>query len=100
MNQAKTACWGGGGGAVRHEGQDCPQQQSQFMKVCAELSGTWNGGASPYSENLGCFIPYKEVIQQFLVAESRKLMKAPQGLAAPMTPAFSLKTLRVFFSSS
>lgn len=70
------------------------------MKVFAELSGTWNGSALPYSENLGCFIPYKEVIKQFLVAESKKLMKTPQGLAAPMTAAFGSKTLRFFFSSS
>lgn len=70
------------------------------MKVLAELCGTWNGGTSPHFENLGCFIPYKEVIKQILVVECRKLMKAPQGLAAPVTPDFCLKTLDIFFSSS
>ena len=96
MNQAKKVHLGGKKG-IKHEGQDCPQQQRQFMKVFAELSGTWSGGISPRSENLGCFIPYKEVIKQILVVESRKLIKAPQGLAAPMAPAFCLKTLHLFF---
>lgn len=66
------------------------------MKVFLELSGTWSGGTSHHSENSGWFIPYKDVIKQILVVESRKLMKAPQGLAAPVTPGFCLKTLHFF----
>lgn len=97
MNRAKKAHLGKKKKGLRHEGQDCPQQQRQFVKVFAELCGTWNGGTSPHFENLGCFIPYKEVIKQILVVECRKLMKAPQGLAARMTPDVCLKTLDIFF---
>jgi len=62
------------------------------VELFAELSGTWGGGT------LGCFIPYKEIIKQICVVESRILMKSPQALAAPMSPDFCLRTLNFFFS--